>query len=54
MTTTYAFKKGDKVHLDSIYDVQGLGEGRWWEAIEEDGDDLIIQEDIEITIIIKQ
>lgn len=50
----YKFKKGEKVHLDTIYHIQGLSGGQWWQAEVEEGDDLIIQENIEIKIIVKR
>ncbi len=27
----YNFKKGDIMHLESIYELRGLGDGKWWE-----------------------
>jgi hypothetical protein len=58
-TSTYRFKRGQKVHLDTIYSYQGLGDqidgiGKWWEPDNEDcGDELTITQDIEITVTIK-
>jgi len=49
----YEFKKGQKLHLDEIYFIQGLGGGVWWEHINEDTDnDVIIIMDITIEITI--
>lgn len=53
---THKFKKGDHIHLDQIYDIQGLGGGDWWESDGtegEDGDNLIITKDIKITVIVE-
>ena len=54
-TETYKFKKGDRVHLDTIYTIQGLGDGRWWskEGDDDYSDDCVIVQDIEIKISIK-
>lgn len=61
---TYKFKKGQVIVLDTIYAIQGLGGGDWWEKTGRDvdqgdrwgkdlGDEIIITRDIEITIIVK-
>ena len=53
---TYTFKKGQKLHLDTIYDIQALGNGDWWETYDdgcegwEDGDEIIITRDVKIVI----
>lgn len=56
MKEIHHFKKGQKIHLDSIYDIQGLGGGDWWERENNkddfERDDLIITRNIKITIII--
>lgn len=56
-TETHVFKRGQKVHLDTIYVIQGIGDqidgiGRWWEADEEDGDELTVTQDITIRIVV--
>jgi hypothetical protein len=53
-TTTFRFKKGQQLHLDEIYDIQGLAGGHWWERDEPDEycDDLHIVEDITIKIVV--
>ena len=55
-TQTHKFKRGQKLHLDSIYEFQGIGDnivGRWWEPDDEDcGDDITVTQDITITITI--
>ncbi len=62
----YKYKKGEKLHLDGIYNIQDLGGGKWWKhqsvknkyTNKHDGmatdmnDDIVITEDIEIEIII--
>lgn len=67
-TEIYKFKKGEITSLDSIYEIQGLGGGRWWEKVKEKAnyvntteeqatdmsDDIVIVEDIEIKIIINR
>jgi len=55
---THRFKRGQKIHLDSIYSIQSLGDqvdgiGHWWEADEKDGDDLTITQDIVIRIEVR-
>jgi hypothetical protein len=48
-----SFKQGDRYHLDDIYMVQGLGDGDWWEPIEEeDGECVTIKKNITIEIIV--
>ena len=56
----YKFKKGQELHLDVIYAVQGLCGGDWWESHVEVGkppkngkaeEDLIISRDIQFEII---
>ena len=54
----HVFKKGQKLHLDDVYHIQGLGYatvGHWWEhdGEYEDDDNIIITKDIEIQITIK-
>jgi hypothetical protein len=34
----YNFKKGDRYHLDDIYEVQGIGGVHWWEPDDDDSD----------------
>lgn len=47
----FNFKKGQLIHLDTIYDIQGLAGGDWWEHCDNDiGDDLIITKNVSITI----
>lgn len=54
-------KKGDQLHLDTIYQFQGLGEDgdfRWWSSANEDGkpdpdsdgDSIVILRDVKIEI----
>ena len=57
-TVTHRFERGQKIHLHSIYAYQALGDdvdgiGRWWEADQEDGDELTVTQDIAITITIR-
>lgn len=48
---TYKFKRGQTEHLDDIYVIQGICGGDWWEPfIIDEGDDIFITRDIEITI----
>ncbi len=52
------FKKGQKLHLDTIYDIQGVGDtmpgvGKWWEHKFEDSDDIVVTKNIDIEIRIK-
>ena len=63
-TEKYIFKKGEKTHLDCIYEIQGLAGGKWWEhetiinkdsGIKDDesteiNDNIYITRDIEITV----
>lgn len=58
-TEKHSFKKGQQMHLDEIYDIQGLADGDWWDFEGEVGifgpdDDIKIVEDIEITITVKR
>jgi len=54
----FEFRKGQKLHLDDIYDIQGLAEGDWWEVDytdpgnngDENGDFIVITKSIDITI----
>jgi len=50
----YSFKKGQRLHLDHIYLIQGIGGNDWWEPIEEGGDNIIITQDIKIKIEYKK
>jgi hypothetical protein len=49
--TNYSFCKGEKLHLDDIYMVQGLAGGKWWEPVTDEGDDIVIVENVTIDII---
>ena len=56
-TETFRFKKGEKTHLDLIYDIQGLSNGDWWEAPDPlemalDEEDVTILEDIIIKVTV--
>jgi len=54
-TTRYRFRRGQKVQLDAIYLIAGLGEdlgGRWWEPDDDAGEDITITRDIDIMIAI--
>lgn len=61
-TETHKFRRGQKLHLDSIYNIQGLGceperGGAWWEHTDGDGlhgpgDNITITRDITITITV--
>jgi hypothetical protein len=60
-TEKYKFKKGQVLHLDDIYLIQGLGDGKWWDASDphsendiDRGEIVTIVEDIEFTIKIKR
>lgn len=47
----YQFKKGEKLSLDDIYMIQGLGDADWWIPIERtSGEEVIITKDIKIEI----
>jgi len=57
--SVWEFKKGQRLHLDTIYTIQGLGGygGNWWSSVDEDGnpddgasDEIIILRDIRIEI----
>ena len=56
-TETHKFKRGQKLHLDEIYHIQGLADGKWWTSDDPNDDDgnqgeeVEIVEDITITII---
>lgn len=63
-TTTYKFKRGQRVSLDQIYTIQGLAGGDWWDKADDDGkpsrdyefdlsEECIITRNIEITITVK-
>ena len=49
----FKYKKGQKLHLDQIYNISGVLETDWWEHIDEDGcgDEVLITKDVKITII---
>lgn len=49
--TTYSFKKGEKLHLDDIYDIQGVDGGEWWKPTDDSGDEIVITENINIVIV---
>ena len=49
-TITHKYKKGQKLVLDYIYDIQGLAGGNWWEPVVEGGEEIIIVKDVEIVI----
>ena len=59
-TQTYTWTRGQKLQLDDIYDVSGLGpQGEvdgWWQfdkdGAGEGGEDILITKDITITVII--
>ena len=57
--STYKFRRGDEFTLDSIFDIQGLGGGNWWEKVPDGGKDLDMSEncrctrDIKITIVVE-
>ena len=53
-TEKFKFTKGQRIHLDDIYNIQGLGtdDGEWWESDKDDGDELVVIQDIEIIITI--
>lgn len=55
ITETFTFKKGEKIHLDEICDIQGLGDGEWWEHENHDcgvpSDEIRILNDVKIKII---
>ena len=61
MVGKFQFKRGQQVHLDDIYIIQGLfSELEWWQAIDPsdaklgDQEELVtITRDIEITIMVK-
>jgi hypothetical protein len=56
-TQTHKFKKGQKLHLDQIYEFQGIGDstvGKWWMPDDGDcGDEITVTQDIKITITIE-
>ena len=48
---THKFKRGQKLRLDAIYIIQGIGDdvdeiGRWWEPDDDAGSDITITQDI--------
>jgi len=50
---SYKFKKGERLHLDDIYNVQGIGGNDWWDH--EDGEEsceIIITRDVHFEITI--
>lgn len=52
---THTFKKGQKLHLDSIYNIQGIGcemqhGGAWWEPDDDSGERVTVTRDITIRI----
>lgn len=52
----YTFKKGQVLHLDQIYLIQGLCDGDWYDQDidgEDAGESVIINRDITIEIIEK-
>ena len=59
-TETHKFKRGQKLHLDDIYDIQGLAGGSWWTGDDPNDDDgnqgelVEIVEDITITITVSR
>lgn len=58
MTVLYKFKKGQRIHLDEIYSIQGLGggEGTWWEREDKSDDtfeELVILCNVTFTIKVK-
>lgn len=56
-TNTYKFRKGQKLHLDEIYDIQGLGHevvGKWWEPDDGNGgEEVTITKDVEFTVTVR-
>jgi len=57
-TSTHRFQRGQRLHLDDIYTIQGLGDGiagigRWWDRDEEDSDEIVVTKDLSITITIR-
>lgn len=56
---TYRFKVGDEFTLDSIFHIQGLAGGNWWEKIPDGGADLDMSEfcrctrDVKIIVIVE-
>lgn len=54
-TETFRFKKGQPIHLDDIYEIQGLAGGQWWQPADgepEDSDRIVCVEDITIKITV--
>ena len=57
-TETFKFKKGQKLHLDQIWDIMGLAGGNWWYADDpadpggSAGEDVTIIEDITIKVTV--
>ena len=58
----YKFKRGQEIHLDRIYQIQGIGDdipgiGQWWKHKDADqggdSDELIVTQDIEIEITVR-
>ena len=50
-TEQYKFTKGQRLHLDDIYFIQGLAGGNWWEPDDKEGSDSItITKDVKIRI----
>ena len=48
----FSYKKGQILHLDDIYTIQGLCDSDWWENFDIDGcgDNIYITRNIKITI----
>lgn len=59
----YQFRKGQRLHLDDIYHIQGMGSG-WWEKTGDDlpeydkdeidlSESIVITRDVKITITVE-
>ena len=57
---THKFKRGQKLHLDEIYEISGLAGGNWWTADDpydsegSGGEEVEITEDITIEVIVSR
>lgn len=54
-TRVWKFKKGERLHLDAIYNIQGLenGTGKWWEHVPgTSGENVEILRDVNIAVAV--
>ncbi len=51
-TETYKYREGQQLHLDEIYEIQGLANGDWWDHDHDDSDDIHVTRDVTIVITV--